>query len=382
MQRPEELFESPDYEDGEEVQGIALDEKEQHVSDSIITESLRPVLAFQTFGGNLYDPKAEPEKTVSVYSSATPATFESPLQKFKRLKQELSLFQAELDDMQSDAPDSNDTIPLITKDIKNELTTLWSELEARKAEKSGVFQETLSSEALSTDVLIKELQRFQAMQQGDSELADKEVGKATYSLYAGLNPDGPNLASLAQRIARIENVLGKPPDKGLSYPNMTTAVSHLVKNLQLLDQEKLASVLTKVKQLNTELGALEKSSNKEKSEQERPTEKELATQAQTERVNKMFNTMKNWDRAAGDLPVLVERLKKLKDVHDAGAGMTDKINRLEQQQEQISKLLQEDKELLKKASESLAENSKKMHENVVALDRRMKSLMDRLSNRS
>lgn len=366
----EEVFESPDYEE-EEVQGVALHEKEIHASEDIITESLRPVLSFQTFGGHVFDPKAEPEKSTVVYSSSTPANFESPLQKFKRLKQELTLFQAELEDMASEAPANNDTIPVITKDIRNELTTLWSDLEARKAEGSSIFQETLSSDALSTDTLIKELQRFQAMKDG-GDLDDKEAGKATYSLFSGLNQDGTIVAGLTERIDRIEAVLGKPPDAGLSYDNMTTAISFLVKHLQLLDQHKLEGILMRVKNLNGELNNLDQNENKQK------TEKILSTQTQVDRVNKMFDTLKKWDVAAEDLPLLVERLKKLKDIHDVGAGMTDKINRLEQQQERISKLLEEDKALLKKASDSLAENSKKMHENVMALDQRMKALMAKL----
>jgi len=366
----EEVFESPDFED-EDVNGVALDEKEIHASEDVVTESLRPVLSFQTFGGRVFDPKADPEKSTFVYSSGTPANFESPLQKFKRLKQELTLFQAELEDMASKAPAKQDTIPVITKDIRNELTTLWTELEARKAAGGAAFQETLSSDALSTDTLIKELQRFQAMQAESGDLKDKSEGKATYSLYSGLK-DGSKIGDLAERIDRIEAVLGKPPDNGLSYDNMTTAISSLVNHLQLLEQDKLEGVLRRVKDLNGELNNLDQNENKQQ------TENILSKKEQVERVNKMFDMLKKWDVAAENLPMLVERLKKLKSIHDAGSGITDKINRLESQQERISKLLEEDKALLKQASESLADNSKRMHENVAALDQRMKALMEKL----
>jgi len=364
----EEVFESPDFEEEEDL--LATDVKEVHASDDIISESLRPVISFQTFGGQVFDPEAEPIKSTVVYSSGTPANFESPLQKFKRLKQELTLFQSELEDMASEAPDNNDTIPSITKNIRNELTTLWSDLESRKAEQSGVFQETISPDSLSTDTLIKELQKFQASG-GDAELADKEAGRATYSLFSGLK-EGASLQALSERINRIEGVLGAPPDSGLSYENMTTAISFLVKHLQLLEQDKLEGVLRRVKDLNGELNNLDQSENKQQ------TEKILETKNQVDRVDKMFDMLKKWDVAAEDLPTLVERLRKLKDVHDAGAGMGDKINRLEEQQERIAKLLEEDKALLRKASDSLAENSRKMHENVMALDQRMKALMAKL----
>ena len=160
-----------------------------------------------------------------------------------------------------EAPDNNDTIPSITKNIRNELTTLWTDLESRKAEQSGVFQETVSPDSLSTDTLIKELQKFQASG-GDAELADKEAGRATYSLFSGLK-EGASLQALSERINRIEGVLGTPPDSGLSYENMTTAISFLVKHLQLLEQDKLEGVLRRVKDLNGELNNLDQSENKQ-----------------------------------------------------------------------------------------------------------------------
>merc|ERR1712018_771889 len=90
----------------------------------------------------------------------------------------------------------------------------------------------------------------------------------------------------------------------------------------------------------------------------------------------MFELMKKWDVAAEDLPILVDRLKHLKQVHDASSNVVDKVNRLQDQQARISKLLEEDKHLLQTATQTLSENCSRMHENVQALDKRMKVLLE------
>ena len=76
--------------------------KETDDNEDVVSEKTEPIKAFERFGGKVFDPSQPIGKQPAQVYDATrkeDAKFESPLQKFKRLKSEIAEFKGELDDI-------------------------------------------------------------------------------------------------------------------------------------------------------------------------------------------------------------------------------------------------------------------------------------------
>ena len=104
--RQEEVFESEDFKEIEDVKTEESDEQPTQSSNDVIEERIKPSKAFQIYAGQLFDPESSVQnnntKTVKasrIYDTtrASDFNFESPLQTYKRLQFEMQEFKQKLE---------------------------------------------------------------------------------------------------------------------------------------------------------------------------------------------------------------------------------------------------------------------------------------------
>jgi len=94
----------------------------------------------------------------------------------------------------------------------------------------------------------------------------------------------------------------------------------------------------------------------------------------------MYEMMSKWDRTAAALPALVARLQALRGIHEEAGSSVVRLQKLQRQQEDVTKLLQSSRAALDKVQESLAGNMKVMEGNVTLLQGRIEALTKKLQS--
>merc|ERR1712060_768684 len=132
----------------------------------------------------------------------------------------------------------------------------------------------------------------------------------------------------------------------------------------LSEPGKTRDLEEKVKSLNGQLDLLTKSLHK----------KSPATVGMNKRTTKLLEKMPIWDKASTQLPIIVDRLKNLKQLNVDAAGVSDQVSKIKEQQEVLTATLDEDKALLKQVFDTFSSNVEEIHASVKSLDERIASL--------
>lgn len=346
-------------------------------SENIDVTTINPKKAFETFAGKVFDP--------AEYYESGPAAehkFETPLQKYRRLRSEIQEFQKELGDLARNASSGREDITQeLTQQLSSDIAQMWGNLEKEKDRPElGKYFKGGVGVGSSEQELIRQLQQFtdpaalSASELGGASTSSKT--SATYKLYvkSGQRESAaPRLMELDKRIAYLERLLGRP-NEDMPFPDILTALGFLRGRLELVSEDmKLDSIHRKVQQINQEFRKLTES----KLTNTRDLEN-IFTKKNTSKIDKMFDQMKKWDRAIDLLPLTVQRLKIAKNMHEDCADIAGRVRALEGQQTTIEDTLETDKRLLSEAQQSLSTNAQQMMANIQHLQKRMEQLGQRL----
>lgn len=318
-------------------------------------ESVTPLRAFETFAGKVFDPSDTGNSVKAaqgvqiVYSGSSGMDIETPIQKYRRLKSEIKSFESALAHLsqQSDAgaDPTSTTVAQLSKDL-SQMNSLLSEQAGASA---LLFEDNIS--AIDTVKVLNE----------QLVATDKENTPAVYSLYSGSGNSSTRLTALENRLANLERIMGTSTNV-----DALATVASLSSKLDILgDPAKLQEIRKTVQTLTEYLETLKKDKKK--------VEPILAKQ-KNEKVDKLFTMMSRWDKAALQLPVVVERLKSLQLLNAEASGVIDLMNTLDQQTQTLTQALSEDRGLLIQVSKTLAANSERIAENIASLDARIKAL--------
>lgn len=320
-------------------------------------ETISPLKAFETFAGKVFDPSDTGNKVEGdrqgvqiVYSGSNGMPIETPIQKYRRLKTEIKAFESALAQLASKSEAGADptttTVAQISKDLL-QMNTLLSE---QAGASTLLFEDNLS-----------ELNSMKTLNDQLVKTTGKEKAPAVYSLFSGSGNNSSRLTALENRLANIERIMGTSADTDA----MTTIASLSAKLDVLGDPAKLQEIRKTVQTLTEHLETLKKEKKK--------VDPILAKQ-KNEKVDKLFTMMSRWDKAALQLPVVVERLKSLQLLNAEASGVVDLMNTLDQQTKTLAQALSEDRELLSQVSKTLATNSERIAQNIESLDSRIKAL--------
>jgi len=180
------------------------------------------------------------------------------------------------------------------------------------------------------------------------------------------------LADLEKKITELEQLIGP---KQMLEPtiDLISTVEELKEKLNLLTTPKHLEVLQRtVTNLSAELDKL--------AEKKQRQEEDPGIKAHEMQVKEMFGMMNRWDAVSLQLPNIVSRLQTLKSLHEGAASFSESVNVLENQQEEIKKLLTFNGDLMKQVDSNFKSNLNTVQGNVQMLEKRFVELSKKLED--
>eukprot|EP00927_Polykrikos_kofoidii_P071966 TRINITY_DN68143_c0_g1_i1.p1 TRINITY_DN68143_c0_g1~~TRINITY_DN68143_c0_g1_i1.p1 ORF type:complete len:394 (+),score=59.03 TRINITY_DN68143_c0_g1_i1:132-1313(+) len=328
--------------------------------------------ALNSTGANI-----KPKSYETLGASPGVGVFEPPEQKLAKLQQELTelLKLAEGPTVMKDTTGKTGASLLggNPADVTAELKSLEQRLIALARTSPPVWQQDGSrigegrpGPMAMPGSLTSQLEMFAAGVKGVPSPPVEADGRVTYEIsYAPSTnsvADSSKLAALESTVADIEKHLGVQ-DSGCPFADLHTAVGHLQKRLSLLDASKLDAISHRVKAVMTDVDRmLEKKAELEGRGRDDDIDK---------KVNDLYEFCQRWSAASASLPVVVTRLRSLQALHKQSASFTGRLQSLEQQQDDLLRLLDTTSVAVHELGTSLQENMIIMKDNMSTLEEKV-----------
>jgi len=374
-----ELFESPDVAEAP-ASGSVLQSKllAPQASNDIVSSEVRAQAAFAEFAGKSLDTKADAMsiKLLGVISSQQAErtllpfrerAFESPLERFYRLKDEISQLERDLQAMARSAPAKKSA----SAGLARELAELGHDLSSLSTNPNFLpfaEQHVPDKETIQQRVQLNHLIAQLAAVPSASEA--KEDSSTTLALFRTKNDtqrQQTNLTELDSRIVQLEHFIGNlGDDKTLGWPDLHSALQSVRRKLESLDQSKLDAAYRRIRTLISELDTLTTSKDKAQAAGQVP--------ALLEKINQLFETVNRWDEAAEILPPVAARLQSLRDLREECAGAVVTVQKIEVQTAEAQWLLQQSKETLARVETSLVQNAQSLQDRVASVEKSFTAL--------
>ena len=389
---------------GEILGGIKPRIKEKHNSPDIISEAVKPEVAFEVFAGKRYwgrksddcsDNIASLQQQISerVLSQQRTAAsgfsrVETPMEKYQRLRAELTEFGNHiraLDAVRENGNGSEVGKPLIDPvlpKVREGVTELLKQLAVLEGNPSlGPLLLSNSDLAILSIKAQEDLSAKVADTIKSIGIKGKPESKETPqdNSSAEIKATVHNM-TLESRIARLEAVLGQaasasstlqnPLQKsGNGNTNLFAAVDALEEKLRMLEPGRLDAIHRRAKILSSELDAIGKKMKRYGSGM-----KTGGTDQEKGKILSMYDKMMKWDDVCEELPLVIDRLRSVSAIHKQAVEFDERISRMESIQETLSNDLKVDEQVVKNLEASLVENAELMGKNMALLDGRFQEL--------
>lgn len=144
--------------------------------------------------------------------------------------------------------------------------------------------------------------------------------------------------------------------------DLQAALLQLQKRVALLDTAKIEAISRRVQVVMGDVDAMLIKKPEENA-------KESAHDDQADhKVGELYESCHRWNATSAGLPYLVARLQSLKGVHEQSASFGQRLCQLEQQQEELAKLLEVTNSTVLELGASLQDNMLVMAENMQSLE--------------
>jgi len=313
-------------------------------------EPLQLRAAVERFGGQEFDPRFDYRRTAFVYNpnASGPRSFESPEERLARLQSEVVEFSETIQ-----AVNYGEERKVVSPEVLESLQRLQGRL--------GDLAQARQSPAVATSQPLYEsiLRGLSAAQTASP--ADAPQGQVSgYAIHA-LPPVSGAISSLAvgdleARVAALEAKLGV--DGALPFPDLCSGLAAVTDKVKLLDQKKLEQIHARLRTLVPEVRKLRDATGSQHSKE----------------VVELYNICQTWDAAAEALPAVLERLRCLKNIHQAAAGFSERLTAVEAQQAATAARLATSQEAFKALRMSMAENMATMQANLEKLKEKMDAI--------
>mmetsp|Transcript_92854 Transcript_92854/g.262841 ORF Transcript_92854/g.262841 Transcript_92854/m.262841 type:complete len:416 (+) Transcript_92854:107-1354(+) len=213
--------------------------------------------------------------------------------------------------------------------------------------------------------LKSQLHRFMLGDAG-GPATEQNDGRVTYEISytpsTSAIADSSKIAALESSIADIEKQLGAS-DPTFPFSDLQSAVAQLQKRVSLLDTQKIDAVRAGVHKV---MGDMEVLAAKKAELEGGSTDQGL-----DRKVNQLYELCHRWSATSASLPMVVSRLQSLQALHQQSATFASRLSALEQQQDELTKLLDVTNAAVGQLGRSLQENMTTVNENMRTLEEKI-----------
>ncbi len=393
--------------------------------------TIKAELAFERFAGAIYDTQtadldmatkirklSSDREFFAAGAKGREAPFVSPLQRYTQLRAEVSTFLADLGSLASDLKEAKnpanatpvEATELLTKQVlamKQQLAALETDDDQKRLLShsfpidSSMLQQQALNEQLRQQISKATEAKASAAATTVSGMGSRApAGSVQYEIYHRPDKSSSTLAGISEldrRVAKLEKLLGQQKDViGVRYPDVHTAVHYLKRRMELLDKNKLNAISEKIKHLLADMmrlaqatgaaggGARESKGSATPSgdgsggkEGAMPTRDEILRHQQ--KVNSIYSLLNRYQETSEQLPLVINRLKSLRALHEHGATAMSRLQKLQSQQQTVDAVLKQNKEMLTRLDASFKANMETMQKNMSLLQSRFGSLSAQMS---
>ncbi|EDV27193.1 Dynactin subunit 2 [Trichoplax sp. H2] len=302
---------------------------------------------------------------------------ETPLQKYQRLKIEISQFTEEIDKIKATMTEEADINPV---ELSKHVKILQKQLLDTNIEDLANVDVKGDS-----DISKKLLAQIEAFKGGNkpakasASSGDKSnTDYITYQLYYRPEQAKFNVLSKAaeveQKLQKLEQIVGKDSrrlpaitsDLDPNNKSLAAAIYALQAKFSLLDSAKiehvdarLQAVLQRINEIAEKTEGIDKAEEKSK-------------------VSEIYDFMSKWDAIASSIPDITARLQTLKSLHHQASTFAINLAGFSNAQDQISNALQSQAKVLRQVQESLVKNMTVMQSNVSSIESRIATCESKL----
>ena len=391
---------------GEILGGIKPEIKQKHNSPDVISEKIDATAAFEIFAGRRYWGNRKDEdafknelneriansnnnKLSTLDDKYGLKRIESPMERYQRLRVEMAEFEKDMHAVENAVKtgkgENKKIVDGFLPKVKNGIARLLQQLASLEG-KPGLgpllLSQTNSSilNEIQTDLSNNIKSNIQQLKQTKSTNGNDDssnVGASASSQVSDINRNQTlEHAALEERINRIENFLGSQnsttsttigPGNG-SSKSVLNKLSDLEQKINALKPGFLDSIHRRSKTLTQELDSVSKKMKRYGSEKKGETDQEK------EKIIKLFDKMNRYDHISNEIPIIVDRLKSVEQLHKQSLNFDQKMVQLEQVQLSCLEYLKRDEEILNNLEQSMLDNAAIMEKNMNVLDQQFKNL--------
>jgi dynactin-2 len=316
---------------------------------------------------------------------------ETPFQKYQRLQVEVSQLVKEINDLamiEENKKQQNPTVAFSAyddidlKEVTDKLQGLQGKLnELQSKESAQLFinpnyelEKTLKvkSQDEITKKILHQVRTASAAEtkQATSSSSDKGV---VYELY--YSPEQTKqeqlakVAEMEKRIHQVESLLGnKVMMPGNSAEDIVSVVLDLKHKLSLLSDDSLSTISTKAQAASKELDVVLQKQNSTSA----------VSSDDLKKINELHSLISGVDAAIEELPIIVNRLTALKTLHEESAVINQNLQRVDQEQFEITNLLKNHNTTLAQVEENFTKNMTTIQNNFNLIDKRIADLQSKM----
>jgi len=305
--------------------------------------------------------------------------------RFKRLQLEMQELSEDLNRVEKAAGDDSKAEQISPALLQQNVAGLQSQLHSLQLQKNiggKLINLTDPSGNLETK-LMSQIQQIKAASRKEGKGAvPAHSSNPIYEIYAqpsGEAEDSRNarVATLEQRIARLESTLGNNPEKlaMLKAENRAEGLLEAVEELQT----KINLLNPKVVDLvDGRLGALQlrlqQIGEKKATNAAAAGQQQQLTEETAKRIEEIHGQVEKWESVCANLPNIADRMATLNDLHNRAVTFSQTLQQLEAMQKTISGNLTTQSSLVATVEATLAENLETIGKNCKALDERIVKL--------
>ncbi|KAG5448300.1 Dynactin subunit 2 [Clonorchis sinensis] len=294
---------------------------------------------------------------------------ESFMSRLQRLQTEVAQLVEDAASV-SDQSQANQDKPVNPAELSKLAEVLSDQL--KQLETKGLGDSTAALDTADKTLFKRVLAQLDAFKSDRTDVRKPEDStRIVYEIYdrqdVAKQTDLERVADMDRRIQRLEALIGHADPAKLSALTADTAqrslletASRLSARTALLHSGHLDMIETRLSSLHTKLQSI--------------TEKrETLSDADTQnKVAELYELVKKWNDVADSLPMIVERLSELKELHEEASEFSSVLSSIENGQKSVS-------EHLDAYSKLLTEVQLKVDENMETLKKDFSSLESRLS---
>eukprot|EP00054_Salpingoeca_dolichothecata_P021365 m.136543 g.136543 ORF g.136543 m.136543 type:complete len:409 (-) comp23962_c1_seq2:171-1397(-) len=309
---------------------------------------------------------------------------ETPEQKFQRLQHDVKMFLEEIEAIkQSSSAHSKEehassvTLAQQVKYLQEQLQQVQLEQLLGVDENEPIFMDPQGD---MTKRLMTEISKFKNLSaaSGMDKASLKPGDQITYELHykpeAAKFAQVTKIAELEKRIEELEKLIGSEPIHVLS-----TAAELDVAEVSL---QKLVSTLnSRIATLSIDnMSDLDRRLQSVLNQLEFAKKKQTTDSGETaKQVAELYDLSQRWDAIATSVPVVVNRLKALKQLHEHGSEFGRSLTHLETVQEQMSATLADQATVLQTVEHSFKQNLATIEKNFASMEKRIADLNKNLA---